>query len=143
MFRLLTAFVVAPFVVAFIHGLLQGTGEPIESLAAGALVQAAMVLAVAVPVGMAFFAVAWKFKKLQWYWAAAGGAIIGLLFFGPVFLPTVVDDNLRDWKKIEALKNLGVFVIYTASVALATWVLGIWRNPAVWARQGGGSRSAV
>jgi uncharacterized membrane protein len=143
MFRLLTAFVVAPFAVAFVHGLTQGTGEGIESLAAGALVQAAIVLIVAVPIGLALFALAWKLKRLQWYWAAAAGAILGLLFFGPVFFPTVFDESLRDWKKVEALINLGGSVVYTTVVALATWALGIWRNPALWARQNGGSRAAV
>ena len=143
MFRVLTAFVFGPFLGAFIQGLLRGRGEFAESLAIGALVQATFVLAVAVPIGLALFALAWKFRKLQWYWAAAGGGAIGLLFFGPAFLPIVIDDGLRDWKRMEALVDLGEFVIYTTGAALATWVLGIWRNTALWSRQERHSRGAV
>ena len=134
MFRLLTSFVLGPFLVALTHGLLGGGGGPLDSLTTGALAQAMLVLVFAVPIGLALFALAWKFRKLQWYWAAAGGAAIGLLFFGPALLPTVLDDGLRGWKKMEALVELGGFVVYTTCVALATWVLGIWRNPALWSR---------
>ncbi|WP_395689255.1 hypothetical protein [Caenimonas koreensis] len=143
MFRLLSAFVFAPFLVALLGRFVLGSGESIGALATGALVHAALVLVVAVPLGLALFAVAWKLKRLQWYWAAAGGAIIGMLFFGPAFVPTFFDDGLRDWKKIEALEDLAGFVMYTTVIALATWVLGIWRNPALWTRRDEVARRAV
>lgn len=143
MFRLLSAFVFAPFVVAFLSSLVLGSGESIGALATGALVHAALVLVVAVPLGLALLAIAWKFKKLQWYWAAAGGALIGMLYLGPIFVSTVFDEGLRDWKKIEALEDLAGFVMYTTVIALATWVLGIWRNPALWTRREEVARHAV
>jgi hypothetical protein len=131
MLRLLIAFVAAPFLPACLRNLLLSGGQ-FQTSALGALVETAYLLLFAVPLGLALFGVAWKFGKIQWYWAAAAGALVGLIFFVPVVLPTLADVRLRDWKKIEALTELGTVVVYCTGVALLTWVLGVWRNPALW-----------
>jgi sugar phosphate permease len=136
--RLLTATVVAPFLVTLLAALPGIGGDRFESAMFSPLVQPAFTVMMIVPIILALFAVGWWHQKLQWYWAAAAGTLVGILLFGPMFWPTLADDNLRDWKRLDTLATLSGFVGYTAAIFLVAWVLGIWRNPRF---QGEGSRS--
>jgi hypothetical protein len=140
--RLFAAIVVAPFIVTFMAALPGVGGERFHSAMFSPFVQPAITVMMMVPIVLALFAVGWWLRRLQWYWAAAGGSSIGVLLFGPMFWTTLADDRLLDWKRLDALATLGGFIGYTVAVFLVAWGLGIWRNPR-FQNEGGRSRDSA
>ncbi len=136
MFRLLAAFVLTPLVLILAWVMLQPSGD-LGNYAMPwgvAAIHITVILLGVTPIAISLFAVCWAIKRIQWYWAVLAGGCLGLLCYGPFAADTVFNDRLRDWKKIEALQDLGVVVVGSMALALLIWILGIWRNPELWTR---------
>jgi len=138
MFRLFLAFLLAPLLASATRGLIHAPSYvslQTYEFAEGALRASLPIYLFALPLGIAAFAFTWSIGRIGLLSAIATGAAIAVIFFiGPVS-GIVADEKLNDWYKTKVLVEAGNEVLFGAWVGAIAWVLGVWRNGALWVRR--------
>ena len=138
MFRLFLALLVAPFLASATRGLIQTpsyVGLQAYEFAEGALRASLPIYLFALPLGIAAFGVAWSVGRIGLLSAVVTGAAIAAIFFIGPLSGIVADPKLNDWYKTKVLVEAGAEVLFGACVGTIAWLLGVWRNSALWTRR--------
>lgn len=88
----------------------------------------------ALPIGLLAFAFALKIRRIGLLAAVVAGSVVALLFILAPTVGIVSDGRLNNWYKSRALADAAHEVLFGGCVGALIWLLGVWRNPALWLR---------